>query len=184
MFALHQGARLRAGARRAARSCAVTTLSAVEPRDVCPLRETLKSYRDGPSPLARLDDVHFARWVVIDELKTDFPGAPRRRPRLKSAYLLFDATVTIPAGRRADFPEVFFADIWACLPAAAHAVWGHCVGYPGAAGRDAFVAYLMAARLPTAVHRFGYPGATVDDVRRALKLRDDFARFALDHQGD
>ena len=58
----------------------------------------MRSYGPGPaSPLAKVPDVQFARWVIIDQLRTDWAGAPKPPPRLKSDYLLFSADVTAPA---------------------------------------------------------------------------------------
>ena len=83
---------------RSARSFAVTLLTPVRAGAEGELRAYLNGLGVGDaSPLTKLPYVHFARWVVIDQLKTDWPGAPVPPPRLKSQYLLFTASLTAPA---------------------------------------------------------------------------------------
>jgi hypothetical protein len=160
-----------------------TMLAAIRPDHAEVLSRTLRELPvDEASPLAKLPQVHVARWVVIDQLKTDWPGAPRRTPRLNSAYLLFSASLTAPRGGRYRFPKLFVEDIRTKMGDAADEVWGHCMGYPGTQGRDDFMDYFLSGRVRTGIHQFGYPGATVDEVRCALKLRTGFTEFALEHQ--
>jgi hypothetical protein len=146
------------------------------------------------SPLAQLPYVHFGRWVLIDQLKTDWPGAPVPLPRLnKSQYLLFTASVTAPAedhltpteGRYAErLPESFLYELCTRIPADAHAIWRHCLGYPGISDPDAFVRYLARSQLETSLFHVGYADVTVDEVRQALAARDALVAFARDHQNE
>jgi hypothetical protein len=171
--------------RRRGDSRVFTALTAIRPGHVGPLGQTLRALPPGEqSPLAKLPHVHFARWVVIDQLKTDWPGSPRRTPRLNSAYLLFTASLTVPRGGAYRFPQDFIGDIHTTMGDVVDEVWGHCMGYPGRQGRDDFTDYFMTSRVRTGIHHFGYRGATVDEVRRALTLRSRFADFALRHQGE
>ena len=162
-----------------------TMLAAIRPGHEATLGHTLRELPvDDKSPLAKLRHVHVARWVVLDQLKTDWRGAPRRAPRLNSAYLLFSATLTVPRESGYRFPQTFVNDIRSEMTRAADEVWGHCMGYPGTQGRDDFVEYFLNSRVRTGIHQFGYPGVTVDDVRCALKIRAGFAQFALTHRGE
>lgn len=180
------------GGSRSGRSFALTLLTPVLPGKT----ETLAAYLHelgvgDKSPLSRLPYVHFARWVVVDQLKTDWPGAPVPRPSLKSAYLLFTANVTGPAeeqpsGGAEDYvkrlPESLLHEIRARMPAEANAIWSHCYGFPGLADADAFVSYLARSQLDTSLFHVGYADVTVDDVRQALAARDSLVSFARDHQ--
>jgi hypothetical protein len=162
-----------------------TMLAAIRPGHAAALGHTLREFPvDDKSPLARVPHVHVARWVVIDQLKTDWPGAPRRPPRLNSAYLLFSASLTVPGDSGYRFPHTFVSDIRTQMGDAANEVWGHCMGYPGTQGRDDFIDYFLSSRVRTGIHQFGYPGATVDEVRCALETRRAFAEFALTHRGE
>jgi hypothetical protein len=161
-----------------------TMLTAIRPGHEAILGRTLRELPVDASPLAALPDVHVARWVVIDQLKTGWAGGPRRTPRLNSAYLLFSATLAAPRGSGYRFPETFVNDIRTRMGDAANDVWGHCMGYPGTRGRDDFIDYFLSSRVHTGIHQFGYPGWSVDDVRCALNIRRAFAEFALTHQGE
>jgi hypothetical protein len=138
------------------------------------------------SPLAALPYVHFGRWMIIDQLKADWSGAPSPPPRLKSQYLLFSASLTAPADGTyaAELPGSFFRELVARIPAEADAIWRHCVGYPGSSDSDAFVRYLDRSRLETSLFYVGYPDVTVGEVRAAVTARHSLIAFALNHQAE
>jgi hypothetical protein len=190
--ALGSARRGRGGGSRSGRSFAVTLLTPVLAGAEGELSAYLNALGVGDeSPLAKLPYVHFARWVVIDQLKTAWPGAPIPPPRLKSQYLLFTASVTAPAedhvtpaeGRYAErLPESFLYELCTRIPANAHSIWRHCVGYPGISEADAFVRYLARSQLETSLFHVGYADVTVDEARLALAARDALVTFARDHQ--
>lgn len=179
------------GGSRSGRSYALTLLTPVRQGETEALRAYLGGLGVGDrSPLSRLPYVHFARWVVIDQLKTDWPGAPVPPPRLKSAYLLFTASVTGPADAKQKggagyverLPEALLHEIRTRMPAEADAIWRHCLGYPGLSDAEAFVRYLARSQLETSLFHVGYEDVTVDEVRQALAARDALVGFARDHQ--
>jgi hypothetical protein len=132
------------------------------------------------SPLAQLPYLHFGRWLVIDQLKTGWEGAPRRPSQLDSEYLLFSASLTAP-GRNDGYPEAFLRELATTIPEVAHALWCHCEGYPGSVDPpDAFVRYLAKSRVKTHYFYVGYADVTVDEVRQALETRDGLIEFASD----
>jgi hypothetical protein len=192
--ALAAGRRGRGGGSRSGRSYALTLLTPVRTGAEADLAARIRALGIGEeSPLARLPYVHVARWVVIDQLKTDWAGAPDPPPRLKSHYLLFTASLTAPAeenvtpaaNRYAErLPESFLHELRSRIPAEADAIWGHCLHYPGISDAEAFVRYLARSQLETSLFYVGYPDVTVDEVRQALAARDKLVAFARDHQGE
>lgn len=178
---------------RSGRSYAVTLLTPITPGAETPLAVELNGLELREfSPLAKLPFVHFGRWVVIDQLRTDWAGAPVPPPRLKSMYLLFSACVTAPAedaqpemaGYAEQLPVSFFREIWSEIPGPAEAIWGHCMNFPGMADRDAFVDYLSRSQVSTSLFHVGAPDVTVPEVRRAIAKRERLVAFALEHQGE
>lgn len=171
---------------RSGRSYAFTSLTPIRGGSERALAAQLRGLPTGDrSPLARLDHVHLGRWMVIDDLKTAWPGAPKDPTRLRSAYLLFTASITAPDNRYADhLPGNFLADLAARMPAEADTIWGNCVGYPGSADVDGFVAYLSRSQLDTLLFHVGYPNATVEQVRHALAARDGLVNFVRTHQDE
>jgi hypothetical protein len=167
---------------RNGRSYAVTLLTPIEPGRTAALTEVLRGFGTREcSPLAKLPDVHFARWIVIDQLRTDWPGAPEPPPRLRSAYLMFSADVTAGNGVEA-LPHTFFADLAERIPDEADAVWSHCRGYPGVAPSAGFVRFLAASQVDAHLYYAAHPDVTVGEIRRALRLREALAAFVLEHQ--
>jgi hypothetical protein len=182
----------RGGGSRSGRSYVITLLTPIKPGAEADLAAHIARLSSDESPLAKLPYVHFGRWVVIDQLKTDWPGAPSRPSRLKSQYLLFTATMTIPAEKHVSpekryserLPESFLHELRARMPDEADAIWGHCLGYPGVSDADDFVRYLAAGQLESSLVYAGYPDVTVDEVRQALAARDSLVAFARAHQGE
>jgi hypothetical protein len=182
--------RLRLCARRRLSECRGVThvfsaLTPVRPGHVSPLGRELRAF--GPaekSPLSQLRYLQLGRWVVVDQLKSDWPGRPRRMPSLNSAYLLFTATVTVPeTDARYRFPEALLEDMRTHMAATADRVWSHCWGYPGTMAPDDFAQYFIDSRLRTGIHHFDYADAPVDCIRRALAVQERLTQFALEHQG-
>lgn len=139
----------------------------------------------GQSPLARLEHVHLGRWLVFDDLKMAWPGAPAHPTRLQSAYLLFTASLTAPDDEYADhLPGRFLEEMAARIPVDVDAIWGNCVGYPGAARLEDFIAYLVKSQLDTLLFHVGYPNATVEQVRHAIDARDGLVSFVRRHQDE
>lgn len=184
----------RGGGSRSGRSYALTLLTPIRPGAEADLAAHIRGLGVGEkSPLAKLPYVHFARWVVIDQLKTDWPGAPSPPPLLKSQYLLFTASVTAPTEENVKpsekryserLPESFLHELRARIPDEVDAIWGHCLGYPGISDAGAFVRYLARSQLETSRFYVGYPDVTVNEVRHALAARGKLVAFVRDHQGE
>lgn len=129
------------------------------------------------SPLARLDEVHFGRWLVLDQLKTGFAGAPRRPARLDRPYLLFTAEFT-PLGEGYTAPGTLLRR----LASVGDEVWRHCEGFPE--DHRERVEYLSRHRCDTTLYYAGYPAVTPAHVKSALRRRDGLARFVLEHRDE
>jgi hypothetical protein len=179
------------GGSRSGRSYVITLLTPIMPGSEAALREHLEGLSSDESPLAKLPYVHVGRWVVIDQLKMGWEGAPSRPSRLKSQYLLFTASITVPAEAEVSreeryiqrLPESFLHELRARIPEEVDAIWKHCRGYPGTSNPEHFVRYLADARLESSLVYTGYPDVTVDEVRQALAARERLVAFARDHQG-
>jgi hypothetical protein len=177
-------AQLRGAGSRRGRSHALTLLTPIKPRAAAELARVLRALPTGEdSPLALLPDVHFARWVVIDRLNTDWPRTPRRPSRLRSDYLMFTADVTVPRYEGYTLPDSFLRQLIARIPEAADRVWGFCLEYPGARNANACIRYLADSQVDASLYYVGFPDVTVNEIRRALAARDGLVRFVREHQG-
>ena len=148
------------------------TLCALTPvADEDALRAELAAWPD--SPFARLDRVHFARFVVLPELRRETVGHPV--DRLSGPYLMFSSFFD-------GDPQAFLDALCDLLPDEAEGVWRHCRGFPGGPymHRHAFQRWLLEHRVPATAVFGAYPDATVHDVRAALTFRERFRGFAFD----
>lgn len=141
-----------------------------------------------PSPLAGIRTLHFARWVVIDDVRSQ--GWPAREEHLRSKYLLFIADFD---GALASFLD--------CLRNEARelvrSLWEHCVEFPGVEDGAAFQRYFQHCQLKFTVPfgkftlPFGqvtlpfaaYPKSTLPDVLKALHVQRRMLEFIEKTQG-
>ena len=130
--------------------------------------------RDHRSPFAKVSATHLARLVVMDDVV--FVGEPAREEHLRSKYLVFESN--------------FDGDLDAYLNRMAmdageevHAVWRHCVGYPGVGAPGAFAAYMKKCQLETTFYFADVNNKTVQETLRALKVQSGLAWFIGAHQG-
>jgi hypothetical protein len=146
-------------------------------------RDVLRGFNQLPaSPLARIPDVHFARWVVIDRVRLEYACAPKRPSRLQSEYLLFSADLTPPAYRVDALPHSFFRHLAQYIPAECEAVWENCWGFPGVQDVKKFVDYLKDSQIEVGLYFAAFPDLTPAEIVRALKVRKELSRFVLSHQ--
>lgn len=154
---------------------ALTTFAPILPGHEGAVREHIESLPKGTeSPLARLEQLHFSRLHIFDELV--YQGAPQQPDTLKSAYLVFTGSFDGELDR-------FLDDLCAKVGADADAWWGHCVAYPGTIDPVAFGRWIRHNQIGTALYASAYPNESVADVREALALRSRVLDFAIDAQG-
>ncbi len=137
------------------------------------LRTQLAALPNGPdSPFARLPMMHFARWVVIDELPVE--GFPAKDDQLANAWLLFVC----------EFDGALDPMLQLLATAAGEAVdaiCAHCVGYPGADSLRAFATWFHKCQIETTFLFSSYPDDTVADVQRALVVQRAFVAWLAEH---
>lgn len=148
--------------------CALTPVA-----DAGGLRTALDGLgRGDDSPFAALPGTHFARLVVLGDLRREAARQPA--DALGAPQLMFSAFFDGDA-------EPYLAALCRAMPAEAHAVWRHCRGCPGdpAERPHAFRRWLLDHRVPATQVFAAYPHATVGRVREALAFRAALREFAL-----
>ena len=124
------------------------------------------------SPFARLEMVHFARFVIIPGLERQVADQPA--DDLEAPYLMFSAFFD---GER----DAFLAALSESLADEADRAWSNCRGYPGhpRSHGATFRRWLEDHRVPATAIFGAYPDASIGDVRRALDFRARFRDFAF-----
>jgi hypothetical protein len=126
---------------------------------------------DETSPFAMAPGTHLCRLVVMDDVI--YVGMPACEEHLKSKYLVFETNCDGDAGE-------YLAGLAGAIPEALDAVWGHCVGYPGAAG---FVEYMKRCQVETSFFFAAVNDRSVTEALRGLMVQRAAADFACAHQG-
>jgi hypothetical protein len=130
--------------------------------------------RDRRSPFAKISSTYLARLVVMDDVV--FVGLPACEEHLKSRYLVFetnfDGDLDTYLRRMATETGEFVND-----------VWRHCVGFPGTADVEAFIAYMKKCQIETTFFFADVNDRTVDSTLKALHAQTSLARFMETHQG-
>jgi hypothetical protein len=130
------------------------------------------------SPFAKAAGTHLCRLVVMDDVV--YVGMPACEEHLKSKYLIFESN--LDAADDAGL-ESYLRGLAQAIPKDLDAVWGHCVGYPGAANADAFVRYMKACQLETTFFFAAVNDKTVPETLRALQTQRAVTDFISKHQG-
>jgi hypothetical protein len=154
---------------------ALTVLTPIRPEAEDALGAVLERFAadvspDG-SPMARLGRTHFARWVILEDLTND-PTQPTE-DHLACHSLLFTATLD---GELDSYLDRLCAADWVS------SVWGACIGAPEPAEGPSLKAYLRHNQIDTGLFFSAYPDARVEEVHRALALRERTIDFAADAQ--
>jgi hypothetical protein len=137
------------------------------------------------SPWARVSTTHLARWVVLKAL-------PDQRPTfaedtLRSAYLLHESNFDASEPASDGVSLVEYLRCWIrAMPRELDAIYGHCVGFPGASSVPEVVAYFRKCQIRTTFFFADYadkPRGSAENVLRALAVQRQFIRLVGDAQG-
>ena len=129
---------------------------------------------DQRSPFALAPGTHLARLVVMDDVI--YVGSPAHEEHLKSKYLILESNCD------GDL-DTYLTGLATTVPHHLDAIWSHCVGYPGAANPQAFVAYMKACQLETTFFFAAVNDKSLPDTLRALQTQHAVADFIANHQG-
>jgi hypothetical protein len=134
------------------------------------LGESLKAMPAGrASPFARIASTHFARLLLLDK----FPGRNGGTLADMPACLFFSAEFDIPVAG-------YLEALCALLRDEADAIFGTCVGYPGANVPPLVTDWMLRHRVRPGFSILGNPEASVRQVVDSLTLRERIIAFALE----
>ena len=162
----------------AEKRCVFLALTPIRPGRAGAVRSYVEGLERGAqSPLARVERLHFGRWVVIDRVFHD--SWPEKYEVLETPYLLFTGIFDIPPRRT---PNRYLDELLAQLGDVREAIWGQCEGWPADCDVATQREWLLAHRRDVEFLFAGYAGR-VADVRRAVGRRDRMVQFAGAAQG-
>ncbi len=144
---------------------AVTVMADILPGHAAPLRQLLETAGQDVAnnslvPFAKLPNVHFARFFIMDAA-SDLRGQPL------SPRLILDADVD-------DSGDAFLVGLCNLASAGLDTIYAHCAGYPGRAG---VLDFLRDRSIPVAAHYVNTIGRTVEQIHQEAALREAIQTF-------
>ena len=154
------------------------------------------------SPMAKVPHTYLCRFFVLDDVyvqslpgggaldtKSDFlplvPDKIRRNvlpkeDHLKSRYLVFSSNFY--AGPNADL-DGYLRGMWNSIQDRIKEIWSYCYGFDQVHDADTFIAYMKKCQLPAALYFNGSNDEPLEEQLKALYLKQEFAKFAVENQG-
>ena len=126
------------------------------------------------SPLARVPNLYLCRLFVLDELV--YQGSPARLDHLSSKYLVFVCDLHGPL-------NPFLAGLWDNAKETLASLFAFCVGFKEVHDAGTFAAFIKKCQVTTTFYFNGSTDAPLAEQLKALYLKQEFAKFAMDHQG-
>lgn len=167
------------------------------------VRDTLQNWNlRGNSPMTRVPQTYLCRYFVLDDVYTEslpggsaldtlndwlpvVPDAIRRwamphQDHLKSRYLVFSCN--FHGGPKGDV-DGYLHGMWNAISHDIQTVWGHCYGFDQVHDAASFATYMKKCQLPASLFFVGSNDDPLPEQLKALYLKQEFSRFAVDNQG-
>jgi hypothetical protein len=156
----------------AGKAYAITVLSPLKPwttwlNQVILLRARQAAAASNDSSLKKLTFIHYARWQVVrrQDWLAEEPG------QVKYNYLLFFSNFNGTWDQYIDA----FSDV---VPSGLNLIWRWSVKFPGSVPVTPFKQYIRLNQFDTDYYYNAYPGAATTDVKAAIYLKEEIAKFA------
>jgi len=163
------------------------------------VRDRLENWNLLPnSPMAKVPQTYLCRYYVLEDVYIEsLPGAsaldtcsdflpvvPGRirlavlptYDHLKSKYLVFSCSL------HGDL-DAYLRGMWTAISAESKEVWGFCYGFDQVGNADDFIAYVKKCQLPAALFFVGSNDDPLEEQLKALYLKQEFSKFAVENQG-
>ncbi len=150
------------------------------------------------SPMAKVPQTYLCRYFVLDDVYyeslagTEFGGtfydfmsifsdkfrrrALPREDHLKSKYIVFSCNL------HGDL-DAYLRGMWDAISVDIKHIWQFCYGFDQVTDADSFVVYIKKCQLKAALFFVGSNDDPLPEQLKALYLKQEFSRFAAEHQG-
>lgn len=149
------------------------------------------------SPMAKVPQTYLCRFFVLDDVYyeslpgTEFGGtffdflsifsdrfrrkALPKEDHLKSKYIVFSCNL------HGDL-DAYLRGMWNAISDDIRHIWGFCYGFDQVADADTFVAYIRKCQLTASLFFVGSNDDSLPEQLKALYVKQEFSRFAEEHQ--
>lgn len=161
-------------------------------------RRIIKLGLNEQSPMAKVPNTYLARLFVLNDVylesnpacdfcctindvlslfndKFRVKSLPKK-DHLKSKYLVFSSNFH---GQL----EPYLTGMWNAIADDIDNIWRHCVAFDQVSDAPSFVSYMKKCQLETTLFFNGSTDDSLDEQLKALYLKQEFSRFAVEHQG-
>lgn len=150
------------------------------------------------SPMAKVPQTYLCRFFVLDDVYyeslpgTEFGGtffdflsifsdrfrrkALPKEDHLKSKYIVFSCNL------HGDI-DSYLRSMWNAISDDIRHIWGFCYGFDQVNDADSFVAYIRKCQLTASLFFVGSNDDSLPEQLKALYVKQEFSRFAEEHQG-
>jgi hypothetical protein len=150
------------------------------------------------SPMSKVPQTYLCRYFVLDDVYheslpgADFGGtisdtlaifsnrfrraALPREDHLKSKYLVFCCNLH-------GYRDTYLRAMWAAIGNDIRHIWEFCYGFDKVVDADSFVAYIKKCQLRASLFFVGSTDDALEQQLKALYIKQEFSKFAIEHQG-
>jgi len=150
------------------------------------------------SPMAKVPQTYLCRYFVLDDVYYQSLSGPDffstmydilsffsdrfremalpREDHLKSKYLVFSCNL------HGDV-DAYLRGMWHAIEEDIRRIWGYCYGFEQVRDADSFAAYVRKCQLKASLFFVGSNDDPLPEQLKALYLKQEFSRFAVEHQG-
>ncbi len=152
----------------------------VAPRDneSSPAMLTRDFFNDVPlheeSPMARVPNTYLCRFFVLDDVV--YEGRPAKSDHLRSKYLVFSCNLHGEL-------DTWLRGMWQHAEEFVRSGFQYCVGFSSVNSADEFVRYIKRCQVETTFFFMGSTDEPLDEQLKGLYLKQEFSKFAYEHQG-
>ncbi len=167
------------------------------------VRDCLQAWNtEQNSPMAQVPETYLCRYFVLDDVYCEsLPGAGvldtfsdllplvpdsirravlPKEDHLKSRYLVFSCNFY--CGPSGDL-DGYLRAMWGAISDRIKEIWGYCYGFEQVDNADKFIVYMKKCQLPASLFFVGSNDDSLEEQLKALYLKQEFAKFAVDNQG-
>lgn len=157
---------------------------------------------NGKSPMAKVPETYLCRLFVLDDVVLEAkPGADFGstsnaflsifsekfrlsglpvEDHLKSKYLVFSSNFHTPIAGDLD---TYLKNMWSVIAEDIKSVWGNCIAFDQVDNETSFIQYMKRCQLTTSLFFVGSTDESLAEQLKSLYLKQEFAKFAIQHQG-
>ena len=150
------------------------------------------------SPMAKTPNTYLCRYFILDDIyyqslagcqicstirnflapfirKVRLANLPKE-DHLKSKYLIFSTNF------HGDL-DTYLKGMWDAISDDIQPIWEYCYGFDQVTDRDSFVDYMKKCQIDVSLFFVGSNDDSLQEQLKGLYLKQEFSRFAVEHQG-